>query len=135
MTRHRSDRLCGRSAATTKRPTHFPRRGSLPARDPPIAVRAATVRDRTPGARSTTVALHLEELQDEVVRLAVPEHFPLDNGGVAAGVVAANNGAEEQPRHSQLSYFYRAEQLAPLLRKVVASFGLPSTVSMPHQSR
>ena len=86
---------------------------TLPARDPPIAVHAATVRDRTPGARSTTVALHLEELHGEVVRLAVHEHFPLDNGGVAAGVVAANNGAEEQLRQSQLEYFHRADQLAP----------------------
>ena len=30
------------------------------------------------------------------MRLAVREHFPLDNGGVAAGEVAANNGAEDQ---------------------------------------
>ena len=81
------------------------------------------------------MALHLEELHGEVVRLAVREHFPLDNGGVAAGEVAANSGAEDQPRQSHFSYFYRADQLAPLSRKVVASFGLPSTVSMPHESR
>ena len=128
-------RSFGRSRVAANLPSDFLLCVTLPARNPPIAVHAATVRDRTPGARSTTVALHLEELHGEVVRLAVPEHFPLDNGGVAAGVVAANNGAEEQPRQSQLSYFYRADQLAPLLRKVVASFGLPSTVSMPHQSR
>ena len=43
----------------TKRPSHFPLCGSLPGRDPPIAVRAATVRDRPPAALSTIVALHL----------------------------------------------------------------------------
>ena len=66
-----SGRPGGQSTVAANRPSDFLLRVTLPARDPPIAVRAATVRDRTPAARSTTVALHLEELHGEVVRLAV----------------------------------------------------------------